>query len=65
MLKTEMLQFRAKVSPTGGDTYEAASERDHDDIVLSVALACWARHALTDPRLIDGRDHNGTGGPGQ
>lgn len=55
-------EARAKTLPSGGDSYEAARERDHDDIVLAVALACWARHVFTEPRLIDGRDHNGMGG---
>ncbi len=50
VLKREMLQFRAKTLATGGDTYEAARERDHDDVVLAVALACWARHTFTEPR---------------
>lgn len=54
ILKREMLQFRAKTLPTGGDTYEAARERDHDDVVLAVALACWARHSFTDPRRFVG-----------
>jgi hypothetical protein len=31
--------FRAKTLPAGGATYEAARERDHDDIVLAVAMA--------------------------
>jgi hypothetical protein len=56
-----MLQFRAKTQPSGADTYESARERDHDVVVLAVALACWARHALTEPRLLDGRDHSRSG----
>jgi hypothetical protein len=32
VLKREMLQFRAKTLPSGGDTYEAARERDHTAI---------------------------------
>jgi hypothetical protein len=27
---------------TAHDSYEAWREGDHDDLVLSVALACWA-----------------------
>jgi hypothetical protein len=42
VLGTELLQFRVKVSATtGNETFEAWRERDHDDLVLAVALACW------------------------
>jgi hypothetical protein len=64
VLKREMLQFRAKTLPTGGDTYEAARERDHDDIVLAVALACWARHSLTEPRQFRASEPLEMGRPG-
>jgi hypothetical protein len=41
-LGRELLNFRAKVHlTTGNETYESWRERDHDDLVLSVALACW------------------------
>lgn len=54
VLRKEMQAFTVKTSKTGQDTYEAARERDHDDIVLAVALACWYRHNLTPPRWIEG-----------
>lgn len=38
----ELRAFTAKISPTGQTQYESARERDHDDLVLSVAMACWA-----------------------
>jgi hypothetical protein len=38
----ELQNFRVKVNLTNGnETYEAWRDRDHDDLVLSVALACW------------------------
>jgi len=41
-LATEMLNFRIKIDPaTAHDSYSAWREADHDDLVLSVALACW------------------------
>lgn len=40
-LNAELLNFRVKISDSGHDTYSAWRERDHDDIVLSVAVACW------------------------
>jgi hypothetical protein len=41
-LMRELLAFRVKVNlETGHDSYEAWRERDHDDIVLALALATW------------------------
>jgi len=40
-LVRELLNFRAKISETGHDTYEAWRSGDHDDLVLSAALAVW------------------------
>lgn len=49
LVVSELQNFRIKIDPaTGHDTYGAGSwrENDHDDIVLSVALAMWAsQHA--------------------
>lgn len=54
ILQREFLQFRVKTSPTtGNESYESARERDHDDIVLAVALGSWFRHTLTPPRLLE------------
>jgi hypothetical protein len=42
-LVKELLNFRVKINiSTAHDFYEAWREGDHDDLVLSVALACWA-----------------------
>ena len=42
ILQQEMLNFRVKIDPaTAHDSYSAWREADHDDLVLSVALACW------------------------
>jgi hypothetical protein len=42
-LVRELLSFRVKINiSTSHDSYEAWREGDHDDLVLSVALACWA-----------------------
>jgi hypothetical protein len=46
-LHRELLAFRIKVSLNGHDSYEAWRERDHDDCVLAVALACWAGENLS------------------
>lgn len=41
MLVKEFMNFRAKITPAGNDSYEGWREGDHDDMVLAVALACW------------------------
>ncbi|MFC1944687.1 hypothetical protein ACFLX5_04275 [Chloroflexota bacterium] len=41
-LVDELLNFRVKINlKTAHDSYEALREGVHDDLVLSVALACW------------------------
>jgi hypothetical protein len=37
----ELLNFKVKISDNGKDTYGALREGVHDDLVLSVAIACW------------------------
>jgi hypothetical protein len=42
VLIKELLNFRPKINiSTGNISYEAWRERDHDDLVLSVAMALW------------------------
>jgi hypothetical protein len=41
LLLTELEMFRVKISAAAHETFEAWRERDHDDLVLAVALACW------------------------
>jgi hypothetical protein len=42
LLIEEAKKFRAKVNvATGSESYEAWRERDHDDLVLAVAIAAW------------------------
>lgn len=55
VLRTEMQNFKAKIDPqTGHDTYAADwREGDHDDLVLSVAMACWfGEHGLMVPPAV-------------
>jgi hypothetical protein len=40
-LAKEFQTFRVKVTAAGNETFEAWRERDHDDLVLAVALAAW------------------------
>jgi hypothetical protein len=41
VLEKEMLNFKVKISLSGHDSYEAWREKDHDDLVLSAAMAAW------------------------
>ncbi len=42
ILTSELQAFRVKIDPlTAHDSYSAWRERDHDDLVLALALACW------------------------
>ncbi len=42
VLQAEMLNFRVKIDPiTAHDSYSAWRDNEHDDLVLSAALACW------------------------
>lgn len=45
----EMQNFRMKVTTSANVTYEAWRDGDHDDIVLSVALACWMAGRMDRP----------------
>jgi hypothetical protein len=38
---TELGTFSVKITAAGNETYAAWRERDHDDLVLAVALAAW------------------------
>ncbi len=40
-LVRELLAFRVKVTATAHERFEALHDRDHDDLVLAVALATW------------------------
>ncbi len=42
VLVEELLNFRVKIDPlTAHDSYGGWREKEHDDLVLAVALACW------------------------
>ena len=72
-LENELLNFRAKITTAGNDTYEGRSGI-HDDIVLATAIAAWyairprpARvratqrvyEGIPQPRLFPDRDQYG------
>jgi hypothetical protein len=40
-LVKELLDFKVKITAAANETYESWRERDHDDLVFAVAMACW------------------------
>jgi hypothetical protein len=48
-LRKELEAFRVKVSPDRNETFESWRERDHDDLVLGLALAVWMGERLGPP----------------
>lgn len=55
-LVRELQNFRVKINlATGRDSYGAGRdwrENEHDDLVLSVAMACWAGEQYSPPRPL-------------
>jgi hypothetical protein len=41
-LLTELMAMQVKVSTAGNEQFAAWREGAHDDLVLALALACWA-----------------------
>lgn len=54
VLVKELQTFKVKVSEAGNESFEAWRERDHDDLVLAVALAAWGAECLDLNQLWGG-----------
>lgn len=70
VLQAELLNFKVKIDPrTAHDSYSAWREQDHDDLVLSVALAAWWGeqnpwvNPWTPPENFEAPDASGYTGP--
>jgi hypothetical protein len=50
---SELSNFRVKISASGHDSYDAWRESIHDDLVLSVALACWWAERPVMPTTVE------------
>ncbi len=46
VLTRERLNFQVKINDLAHDSYGAWREGTHDDLVLAVALACWAAEQI-------------------
>lgn len=42
IFKAELASFRVKITSSANMTFDTWREGEHDDLVLAVALACWA-----------------------
>lgn len=53
-LREELRNFKVKITRAGNETYEAWRQADHDDLVLSVAVACFVaeRGGVLDPGTL-------------
>jgi len=49
----ELKGFRAKVTAAGNETFEAWRERDHDDLVLALALLVWYGENQTTAQAVN------------
>jgi hypothetical protein len=53
ILTAELQAFRSKITGAGNETFGAWRERDHDDMVLAVALALWLTENAPRGRFED------------
>jgi hypothetical protein len=56
LLVRELQNFKVKVNLNATETFEAWRERDHDDLVLALALAAWIGEkegGSTAPELVE------------
>lgn len=51
-LERELAGFSAKTSASGRTTYEALTERIHDDLVIALALAVWHPGSKAQRRIV-------------
>ena len=47
----ELGTFTVKITSSANETFEAWREREHDDLVLAVALATWGAETITHPAV--------------
>jgi hypothetical protein len=52
VLMNELTAFKMKISLAGHDTYEAWRERDHDDLVNALAMACWLSNTIISANAL-------------
>ena len=51
-LVTELRDFRVKITESANEIYGAWRDGSHDDLVLSVAIACWVGEQVSKPEIV-------------
>jgi hypothetical protein len=51
-LRKELGTFTTKITTAGNESYEALRARDHDDLVLAVALALWRGENAIEYKIV-------------
>jgi hypothetical protein len=51
-LRKELGTFTTKITTAGNENYEALRARDHDDLVLAVALALWRGENAIEYKIV-------------
>ena len=51
LLRQELLSFRVRITEALRDVFGAWREGEHDDMVIAVALACWAGEHIVRKRI--------------
>ena len=54
-LKEELKRFTTKITRSGNDAYEAFSEKDHDDMVIALAIVIWHAENEMGSEVVVGR----------
>ena len=63
ILIQELSTFKVKITLAGNETFEAWRERDHDDLVLALAVAVWYAQKHS-PNMFSEAPRSGLGGFG-
>jgi hypothetical protein len=52
LLIREAEAFSVRITPEGNETFESWRDSEHDDLVLALALACWAAEWINWPEQL-------------
>lgn len=58
-LEEELRKFTLKTTQARNDTYEAFSEKDHDDMVIALAIAIWFAESEWGTEVVVGAGRHG------
>jgi hypothetical protein len=49
----ELESFRVKITKAANERFESATESDHDDLVMAIAIAAWLAEYVVNASLVD------------